>query len=234
MVCYIAVANGRFTDDYCSRFAATYHEYPAGIQHELMVIAQGGPLPQSTSLLFSDANAAMWPHPNDPGYDISAYIDAAKGPCATADIMVCLGETVYFHREGWLKRLVEAWAKHGPGMYGPFSSNNVRGHLQTTAFCCHPLMLKQYPVKVQNRADRMQFEHGENALWRRLNARGIPVRMVTWDGEWDHKAWRYPANIIYRGDQSNTLMWANHSDGFSIADARRRQSWARTADQPFR
>jgi len=107
-----------------------------------------------------------------PGYDVSAYIDAARGPCRDYDIMLCLGESAYFHRAGWLKRFVDAWQKIGPGMYGAFSSNAVRGHLNTTGFCCPPKILAEYPCKIRTKDDRYQFEHGAQSLWRRTAARG--------------------------------------------------------------
>jgi len=62
-----------------------------------------------------------------------------------------LGESVYFHREGWLKRLADAWAKFGPGMYGPFGSNLLRPHLQTTAFCTSPALLQRCPISTKDR-----------------------------------------------------------------------------------
>jgi hypothetical protein len=234
VLAYIAVTNGPLTEDYCARFAATHHEFPPGAEHDTLIICQGGPLPTSTTVLFSGMKASMWPHINDGGWDVSAYIDAARGPCAEYDMMLCCGESVYFHRAGWLKRFVEAWEKIGPGMHGPFSSNSVRAHLNTTAFCCHPLLLKQYPVKVSNRAERYAFEHGDQSLWRRIAHNGMPVRLVTWDGEYEPRAWRYPQNILWRGDQSNCLMWCNHSDGFRNVDHRTKASWARSTDQPFK
>lgn len=234
VVCYIAVTNGPITADYAARFCATYHEFPAGIEHEVLVIANGGPLPQEISLMFEPMKAKMYPRANDPGWDVSAYQDAARGPCASADMMFCCGESVYFHREGWLARLVDAWKKHGPGMYGPYASNTIRGHLNTTAFFTAPAIIRSYPLRVSTRSDRYQFEHGENALWRRVAQRGLPVRMVTWDGEWPPQTWRSPRNILWRGDQSNTLCWCNHTQRFAEADAKTKQNWLRTCDQAFR
>lgn len=234
VLCYIAVTGGSLTEEYAARFVTTYHEFPPGIEHQTIVIANGGLLPRSIALLFSSIGASMWPHENDAGWDISAYIAAAKGPCAGADMMLCLGESVHFHREGWFKRLHEAWQRHGPGMYGPFASHTLRAHLNTTAFCCHPRMLRQYPARVTTRQDRYAFEHGPQALWRRLYAQRIPVRMVTWDGEWEPKTWRVPNNILWRGDQSNCLMWCNHTERFAEADYRTKLNWLRTCDQPFK
>jgi hypothetical protein len=234
VVCYIAVCNGPKTQDFCARFVSSWHECPPGFECELIVICNGGPLPTDIALMFEGMNAKMWPRPNDEGFDISAYIEAANGPCKDADIMLCLGESVHFHWPGWLRRLVEAYKKHGPGLYGPFSSNTIRAHLQTTAFFCPPKLLREYPRMVKNRAARYEFEHGLNSLWRFVHSRGLAVRLVTWDGEWEPMIWRMPPNIHYRGDQSNCLMWCNHSDGFAAADPIRKRSWARFADAPFK
>lgn len=228
------MTHGAKTDDFTSRFVSTYKEYPPGVDHDTIVIANGGPLKTSTAILFQGMNVLTYPRENDPGYDVSAYIDAAKGPCANYDAMLCLGESNYFHREGWLRRLQDAMSKHGPGLYGPYGSFVLRAHLQTTAFFCHPLLLRQYPAKVMDRRGRMEFEHGIRSLWRRTAERRMPVKMVTWDGEWDPRLWRVPKNIIWRGDQSNCLMWCNHTDGWQIADDKRKASWSKSIDRPFK
>lgn len=233
-IAYTAVTHGPIVDDYAARFVVTYHEFPAGAEHDLFIVCNGGPLHTSTSLIFNGMSARMFPRKNDEGFDISGYIAAARGPCAGYDMMLCLGESNYFHREGWLKRLVEAWEKYGPGMYSPYSSNAVRGHMNTTAFCCPPAAIKNYPRRVTCRQDRYEFEHGQQALWRRIHAQGMQTRMVTWDGEWEPHLWRMPRNILWRGDQSNLLMKCNHADGYENADAKTKAVWAARADAPFR
>jgi hypothetical protein len=176
----------------------------------------------------------MFVRENDGGWDISAYIAAARGPCSDYDAMLCLGESVYFHRAGWLKRLVEAWNKWGPGMYGPFSSNAIRSHLNTTAFFCAPKLLASYAAPVVDRKSRYEFEHGQGALWRRASTLGLSVRLVTWDSEWEPRAWRMQKDILWRGDQSSCLMWCNHSDNYAKADTRTKAFWQRYADAPFK
>lgn len=232
-VCYICVARGPVTEDYASRFVTTWHENPPGADCDLLVVSNGGPLPTSVSVLFTGANAMMFPRSND-GWDIGGYIDAARGPCVGYDMMLCLGESNYFHRAGWLARLLEAWNRYGPGMYGPYSSNAVRAHLNTTAFCCSPQILQDYPVSVRTRQDRYEFEHGEHSLWRRTAMRGMPVKLVTWDGAWDPRTWRVADNILWRGDQTNCLMWCNHSDRYVAANGLTRIKWMRSCDRPFK
>lgn len=232
-VAYVVVTLGRITNDFISRFADTHHRFPPGVPHDTLVICNGGPLKSDQALLLHELKPLFWPRPNDDGWDVSGYQYAAIGPCKDYDMMVCLGESNYFHRAGWLTRLVYAWQKYGPGMYGPYATNVIRAHLQTTAFCCPPSLLAKYPVKVTNQRERYDFEHGPKSLWRRASAEGVPVRLVTWDGEWLPQDWRTPKNILWRGDQSNLLMWSNHSDAFRDADAERKANWSKSADRDY-
>ena len=232
-VAYVAVCNGSITSEYIARFVTTWHEYEPGIETDLIVICNGGPLNVEQSVMFSSLNAKMFIRSNE-GWDIQGQIEAARGPCAEYDAILWAGESVYFHRKGWLKRLADALVKYGPGMYGPFSSNAVTGHLNTTAYFCPPVLLKMYPKNVSTRADRYEYEHSTNSLWRRVAARGMPVRLVTWDGEWEPRLWRRPRNILWRGDQSNLLMFCNHADGYFNADAITRAQWSRHSDSPFK
>lgn len=234
VLAYIVVTRGPVAEDYASRFVTTYHEFPPGEEHDTLIIANGGPLSTSLTVLFSDMNARMFPRENDPGWDISAYLDAARGPCADYDMMLCCGESIYFHRKGWLTRFREVWEKFGPGMYGSLSSNLVRSHLNTTGFCCHPLILDLWKERVVDRASRYAFEHGQNAFWRRVQKRGMPVKLVTWDGVYDPRSWRCPPNIMWRGNQTNCLMWCQHTDRYVAMDSKTKEHWARNADRPFK
>ncbi len=81
-------------------------------------------------MLFDQLGVTYLPRVNDAGWDIAAFQDVAGQ--TDCEMLVCLGESVYFHRPGWLKRMVEAWKVHGPGMYGFWASYLVRAHLNTT------------------------------------------------------------------------------------------------------
>ncbi len=235
-VCYIAVTHGKQTAEFAARFVATWHEFPCGEECRTLILCNGGPLRSSRSLIFAGLKPkpSFFPRQNDPGWDVTAYIHAAKTVCAEADMMVCLGESAYFHRAGWLKRFREAWEKHGPGMYGAFSSNTIRGHLNTNGFAIAPKMLASWHDPLRNKKERYRFEHGENALWRRLEKFGYPVKLVTWDGEWGHDDWRKPQNIMWRGNQSNCLFWCNHVDRWNAAGVETKVRWSKYCDQPFK
>ena len=231
LVAYICVSQGGITEEYAARFVGSYLACPPGVEHETVIVCNGGPLPMETSLLFAAMPCAFLPRLNDDGWDISGYQDVAtKVHC---DMLVCLGESVYFHRSGWLQKMVDAWNQFGPGMYGFFSSFLVRPHMNTTAFVTSPLYVQQYP-RARNRQERYEFEHGEHSLWRTVHSSGMATKLVTWDGIWDPFQWRYPANILWRGTQENCLIYCNHTDRYRAAPYATKRNWEKGADQPFK
>lgn len=231
LLSYIAVSGGPLTHDYCSRFVGSYLTFPPGVEHETIVVCQGGPLPLETSLLFESLPCRFFPHENDSSWDIGAYIDIAHK--LQPDMLVCCGETISFHRSGWLTRYLEAWNKYGEGMYGTFSSNLVRPHLNTTGFAVAPRFLMGSP-RPRGRLERYNFEHGTGAMWRRIESLNFPVKCVTWDGEWGSRDWRYPDNILWKGDQSNLLMRCSHTDRYDAADEETKRAWEKGANGGFR
>ena len=232
VVLYVCVTQGGITRDLAARFVGTYQAFPPEAEHSLLVVCNGGPPATDIGLVFLGLDPQFYPRENDASWDIGAYQAGARGPAADADILVCLGESVYFHRAGWLRRVVEAWTKYGAGMYGFFSSNLVRPHMNTTGFATSPVLLRDYPKSITTHHDRYEFEHGERAFWRYVHGRGMPTKLLTWDGEWDPFLWRYPANILWRGDQSNCLVLCNHTERYDLAPPDTRRVWARGADSP--
>jgi hypothetical protein len=231
---YVCVTHGKRTADLALRFVETYHAYPPGLGHDTFIVCNGGPLPSEIGLLFAELRPVFWPRENDPGWDISAFLQAAHSICRGYDMMLCLGESSHFHRFGWLARFEQVWDSRGPGFYGTLGSFRVSPHLQTTVFCTAPWLLKLYPQPVKSKRDRYQFEHGPASCWRALAKRGVPVRLVTWDGDYEPKDWRRPENILFRGNQRNCLVWNNHTDNWAKADPSRRQRWSSCADTHFR
>lgn len=233
VLAYITVTGGIHTDIFSARFISSYLAFPPGVEHETLVICNGGPASKQIGCILAGLPDVRFFPRNNSGWDIGGYIEASLGPAKGADMIVCFGESVYFHREGWLKPLVEAWETHGEGMYGIFASNVIRSHLNTTAFCTSPKLLAAYPCMVTTGKDRYDFEHGQFAFWRLLAMQRRPTMLVTWDGVWAPHQWRGPTNILWRGDQSNCLVWCNHVDRFRDAKPRLKAYWQRWCDQPF-
>lgn len=233
-VCYVAVTHGPKTYEFCNRFVRSYWAFPPGVDHDTVILCNGGPLPQGTAELFGGMRLIFYPRRNDGSHDLGAYRDVSSKLGDRYDAMLYLGESVYFHREGWLRRLAEAWQKHGPGMYGIWGSHVFNAHLQTTGFLCAPKFVAEWSEPLSSKMERYVFEHGTRALWRRLHNRKVPVMLVTWDGEWAPRQWRKPANILWRGDQSNCLMFCNHTDRYAASDEKRKKNWAASADREYR
>jgi hypothetical protein len=87
-----------------------------------------------------------------------------------------------------------------------------------------------YPVKVNGKPERYAFEHGREALWKMVDADGLPAKLVTWDGEYDWRQWRVPPDIYRRGSQSNCVTFFRHSMNFAFADAQQRAYMSSLAD----
>lgn len=232
---YIAVTGAPTTSDFITRFVGTWLQYPPGIDCELIVVCNGGELTQEQQLYFSPLpNVTFFPRDNS-GRDLKGYIDCARCGAQSADMQLCLGESCYFHRPGAFRRLADAWEKRGPGMYGVFSSYAVSAHMNTTAFATSPAFLRAWPHPVETTPDRYRFEHDpKQSFWRWLAMSGKPTLLVTWDGMWQPQEWRYPNNILWRGDQSNCLMWCNHADRFRDAHWITKATWQRGANAQFR
>lgn len=224
---YTCVIQGQNSHVMAQRFCETLKRFPSGCNHELIVICNGGVPSKFLMKLFEGLNARFFTRSND-GWDIGGYIDLAKQ--CKSDLMMCLGESVHFHREGWLARIEDAWCAYGPGMYGCYSSYLVRPHLNTTAFAIGTHFLRDYPFKVMNRHDRYSFEHGESSMWRQVVKVGYQAALVTWDGVYGQNEWRTPENILWKGDQSNCLVWCNHTLKYLLAPIQTKMNWQSGAD----
>jgi hypothetical protein len=241
LLVYICVSKGERSETYAGRFIDTFKEFPPGHPCDMIVVCNGGHIPSRLTNKFNDFSAGFkWGkisylyRDNDPGWDISAYQEVASSVGVGSDMLVCMGESVYFHRAGWLERIASAWRDNGPGMYGVFASHSPIAHLGTTFFACPTLYMTNYP-HVKNHVERYEFEHGKFALWRRVILSGFPATLVTWDGEWGPGRWREPTNCYWRGDQSNCLCFCNHTDRYSNqSDIKTKASWSSAADAPFK
>ncbi len=233
LLTYICVARGgERTYNYAARFVGSFLANPPGVECKIVVCCNGGAPDSEVALLFSPLTEAaekcsLHYRPTDYGKDLSAYQDVA-GRCKS-DILVNFGESIYFHKPGWMLPVVSAWEEYGPGMYGFFSSHLVRPHLNTTAFACAPEHLTNYPT-ITKHQQRYEFEHGKGSLWKTLQKRHVPTALVCWDGIYGPGDWRKGNNIMWRGDQSNLLIWCNHVDRWFEADAETKFKWSAGAD----
>ncbi len=207
IVVYVYPINGNYGYlELALRFLTSYHEYPAGIEHEVLVVCNGAPVTEETRYLFdSIPNCRFMEHDNS-GFDCGAYQHAARdNPC---DLMVFFGASSYIKGANWLWRMADVWRTRGPGLYGVMGNRGVGGvhpHIRTTAFWTSTELFNKYPHKVERTDQRYSFEHGPECLTSWIKRQGLPVLVVAWSGEYDWAQWDSFPNGYHRGDQSNML-----------------------------
>lgn len=204
-VVYIHVPHDAPHEALAKLYVDSVRQFPGGHPHRNLIVSQGEmPTPEMQALFGRLENCSYYVH-DDTGWDIGGFIAAAGQ--VRDEVMLCLGSSAQVRRAGWLARMMAAWDRHGPGLYGSLASFQVRPHLNTTGFWCSPQLLMGYPKRVLTKDDRYEFEHGVGAFWRRVHVAGGKVMLVTWCGEYPWKQWRTPPNISCRGNQENCLTY---------------------------
>lgn len=227
---YIHVPGDRKHQLQAKEFGDSYMTSPPLYDHETVIVMQGEDKGNTARLCFGPIffkGFRIYTH-DDSGWDIGGYIAVAK--TIKTDIMVCCGGSTFFRKAGWMQRMVEAWETHGPGFYGSNAVFDNTPHINTNGFWCSPEMLALYPEKVVTKMNRYNFEHGQRSMWRILNAKGFPCKLVTWDGEFDWQEWRSQPNIFRRGDQSNCLTYWHHHLNYEQAGPELKRRLERGSD----
>lgn len=195
--------------DYALRFLASYHANPPGLDHETVIVLNGGQCNSEITCLFSTLPNVRFIEHDNSGYDIGGFQCAARSvPCG---LMLFLGVSTYFKGSGWLARVLDSYAKHGPALYGVMGNRgdknaNVYPHIRTTGFWLPPQLMNAYPLRVTSNAQRYQFEHGENCLAEWIRKAGMKRLVVTWDAEYEWIQWDLIPNGFHQGNQSAMLM----------------------------
>jgi len=216
--------------DLAARFAATYHEYPPGIPHSTVVIANGGePTNEMRALFCALGIPHTWFVHDDVGWDCGGF-QALAHSNPDCDFMLCLGGPAYFKRRGWLARMAQVWQQSGPNLYGSLASYQVTPHIVTTGFWCEPALIRAYPKKVVTYRDRSEFEHWNTSITYLAFSLGLNPKLVTWDGEYPVQHWRTPPNIFRRGDQSNCLTYYRHTHYYDTEPEAQRRANAGNTD----
>ncbi len=195
--------------DAAARFMASYNQHPAGIEHRLIIVSNGGPPTYEMRAVIDsfDHSSEVFVHDNS-GYDLGAYQAVAKNfPC---DMMVFFGSTAYVRGPGWLKRMAEAFERRGSAaLYGSMGNDgdprvSVVPHVRTTGFWLTPMMMNMYPLRVTRPEQRYAAEHGPRSLSQWFRDQGQRVFIVTWTHEYEWPWDRIP-NGFHQGDQSALL-----------------------------
>jgi hypothetical protein len=213
------------------RFARSYCQFPAEVEHELIVVCCNGPGTAGygrVRALFKGL-ASRFETYHGGGWDIGA--GQATAHKVDADFLVCANAGVHFYRAGWLRRLCEARLEQGDGLYGatasyessPFVPGRVNAHIRTSFYGCSPHLFRRFPHLIDSREASLRFEAGDWNFLRWVEDQGLPGFMVTWDGCYRKEDFRRPPNVFRKGDQSNLLIRDRYIDLYAAADAPHRQ-----------
>lgn len=227
-LCYIMVPAVQELAALHSRFINSYLAFPPGVEHYTTIICNGSAPSDYQRSQFAQFPDLMFYERSNEGWDIGGFLEYSK--YCGADMMICMGSNTFLNRAGWMKRFVEARQKHGAGLYGAFASYEIRPHLNTTAFCVAPDLLRRCPSKVETKAERYDWEHGPNNFWQMIAKEGLPTKLVLWSGEYDWQDWRKPQNIFRRGNQSNCLCGWRLTQHYAEASAKDKAYLERVTD----
>jgi hypothetical protein len=203
---YPSTFNGA-SDHYVARFLETYVRNPSRIDHQSIVVLNGGKQNSELACMFSPLKNLTFFEHDDSGWDIGAYQHAARE--FDCDMMVFLGTSAWIKGPGWLDRMASAFMKHGDHLYGVMGNQGfgpVHAHIRTTGFWMSPGLLNEYPVIVSRLDQRYPFEHGQQCLTRFVWNKGKKVFVVTWNGEYEHPHWDSIPNGYHKGNQGALLI----------------------------
>lgn len=225
---YIYVPNSERHRMEAETFVASYLKFPPNYPHRTMIVCNGAQPGTVARDLFSQLPKVEFLPRVNAGWDIGGFVTAAKR--VKTDMLFCLGSGAFFRRSGWLLRIAEAWEKHGPGFYGTNAAFDVLPHINTTGFGCPPKVLATYPFGFVTLQERYHFEHGRTACWKHAEQLGLPVKLVTWNGEYDWQEWRSQPNIYHRGDQSNCLTYWDRNTIYESSSQQQKREYEAMSD----
>lgn len=220
---YVHVTRPDAADEFnylARKFLASYKDFTADTPHTLVVVWANGE-PSDVAKSVYDGMSCRFISYDGGGMDVGAQQHAALA--ATEDFAVAINSRAFFHREGWLRRLVECREQEGPGVYAGMASYEgcplgqvwPNPHLRTVFYGMDTALWKSYPHIVNSRADSFRFESGEWNVANWCLDNGHKAKLVTWDECLDKPDWRKPPNVFRRGNQTNCLVWDRHTQIFS-------------------
>lgn len=150
---------------YAYRFLNTLLQNPPMCEAKLTLLTDAGNQAEALDLFCMVPNVNTMVTP-DQGKDLSRYFALAE--VSSADVVMFLGGSTYCRRPGWGLRVLTSFQTMGSnnlyGACGHTGVGPVRPHLRTTGFWCSPIVLRRYPKRPKNQAERYMVEHGAGCI----------------------------------------------------------------------
>jgi hypothetical protein len=214
----IPLDNWTVFEPFAERFTRTFRQFPPGEDCEVWGMCCMALPNDSVRQLFDGIVSRFVPYYHI-SQDSCGSHQFASWLLEENTFMVGMTSRCYFHRSGWLTKLVEARRGNGPGLYGLCANRETHAlHICCRCYAMDSDDYKNYPYVVNTRAMGLAFETGDGIpegpahVW--MQKRGRVAKVVMWDGVYDEPDWFTPSNRFRNGDQSNMLVFDKHTDAY--------------------
>lgn len=198
------------------RFCLTWRLFPPGVRCGINVMCCGNEPDSEVKELF-DGLPAQFCQCDALGADLGAQQFCAK-LSDTGVFQVNFTSRMYFHRSGWLARLVSARNSFGPALYGLSASmEGGKFHLCTRGHCYDTDDFKLYPHDIVSRNQGVFFECGQGCLLDWFKSIGRDTYVVTWDYAVTCSPGDRIPNGFRDGTQEQMLAWDKHTKIYADA-----------------
>lgn len=202
---------------FAHRFAETYLKYDPGDDHELIVVCNKSDPTPSVRAIFDRCNAFYDRYDGD-GFDLGSQQMIAKKNREC--FQVNFTSRSYFHRHGWLDRLLSGFYIYGDGLYGMSASREGGNlHVCTRGHCYLTETFRNYPHEITSRNQGVFFELAPGTSLTDWYAQlKKPRKIVHMDCMVDLEKFDNVCNRFRDGDQSQMLCLDRHTDYYRDAD----------------
>jgi hypothetical protein len=233
---YIAPLDARETfRPFAQRWADSYRKFPPQVAHDIFICwSCGKPTAEDKRPFHGLRYRSMFY--GEAGFDIGAAQHVASQ--LNYDLFIAQTSRVYYWRDGWLERIVEA--RQGDHVYGaavswercplsPLAAPSNNAHLRTVFYGMSCDLWRKYPYRIDNREKGFLFESGEWNYADYYRAIGRETYLVGFDGVFPRKEWRNATHGFRQGDQSNALVRDKHADLYTKATTAQKRVLERNA-----
>jgi hypothetical protein len=203
---------------FIQRFCDTWRKFPPGCDCDLIAVVNNSDATNELHEIF-DGLPVHFIRYDGKGADVASWQLASK--LNPGRFMVASTSRAYFHREYWLRRMVEARERFGPGLYSTgISSEGGLCHLCIRFIGIDTDIFNLYPHQIDSRDKGCFFEIGQGnpdgcfSDWAQNHGQAV---VVYWSGEFDGKVYPRIPNCFRNGDQSECLVFDRHTDEYRDA-----------------
>lgn len=223
---------------FVERFVNTWKQFPPGVACTLCPVTFDPPAKATSSnkpsdeilSLFQGINTQFHNYPGK-GMDLGAQQWVSL--MGSHDFQVNFTSRAYFHRPGWLARMVAARHEYGPALYGMSASKEGgKFHICTRGHAYDREDFKLYHTMIESRNQGVFFECGDGCLTEFFWSIGRPAAIVRFDGHpvtfysWEDAHYLKVENGFRNGDQSNMLAHDKHTDFYRDSDPETKERMA--------